>query len=80
MLMSELQPLTACCSRVIPHVASQATHDAWRTTKKTSATVANAPRSFVRMFSRFGGSSSTDSLEEDAESNRSFLSGIAEGR
>ncbi len=58
----------------------QVGHDAWRTTKQTSATVANAPRSFVKMFSRFGGSGSSDSLHNDAEANQSFLGGIPEGR
>lgn len=33
----------------------QATHDAWRQTKRTSATVAHAPLSLVRMLGRFGG-------------------------
>lgn len=48
---------------------TQATHGAWRQTKKTTATVANAPRSLVRMLGRFGGSqtSSSTDLPQDEE-------------
>lgn len=55
----------------------QATHDAWRHTKKTSKSVVNAPRSLVRMLGRFGGpqyGSSNDLLQADEEDfNRSLL-------